>query len=76
MTWTRKHIALQVASVDTVISPAGFIATRMNDTTSTGGDPARSVPALGLPSQLSSSQAIESFFDMMHIKVCNLLLRA
>ena len=59
----------QVASTDTVLHPAGFIAFRGDGVNGTGGEVARVAPSNGFPIRLSSAQPIDSFFDLKHIKV-------
>lgn len=61
--------SMQVASTDTVLHPAGFIAIRGDGVNGTGGEVARIAPSNGFPIRLSSAQPIDSFFDLKHIKV-------
>ncbi len=54
--------------MDTQISGAGFVATRMDDGLG-NGVAARNIPFNGIPAKMSSSWPIDAFIDLGHITV-------
>ena len=65
---TTKFERMQIASTDFSFHPSGYINTRISD--GFGSTlAARTVPAIGLPTKISSSWPIDAFFDLRHIKV-------